>query len=119
MQIDELGSGTCRIVVPFRPEFVGDPQRPALHGGVMSTLADAAGGLAVFSTFGDFETRVSTVDLRIDYLRRGVLEDLTCDAEVIRVGNRVAVTSMSVTQQAGTRVVAEARAVYNIVRSGD
>src|SRR5258707_2650817 len=41
--------GRAVLVLPVRPEFVGDPRRPALHGGVLSTLIDTAGGVAVWA----------------------------------------------------------------------
>jgi len=116
MEVEALERGRCVLRVPFREEFVGDPFRPALHGGVMSSLADAAGGLAVFSTFHGPETGVSTVDLRIDYLRPGKLEDLICEARVVRVGNRVAVTTMVVHHGSPDYVAAEGRGVYNLFR---
>ncbi len=115
MKVERLEDGECTLRVPFRPELVGDPLRPALHGGVLSTTADAAGGLAVFSKAMSLETRVSTVDIRVDYLRPGRLTDLWCDARVIRLGNRVAVTTMVVRQE-GDHVAAECRGVYNVVR---
>ena len=79
-------------------------------------MVDAAGGLAVFSTQGSL-SGVSTVDLRVDYLRPGLLEDLVCEAKVIRAGNRVAVTSMRVVQGADlSYLTAEGRGVYNVLR---
>jgi uncharacterized protein (TIGR00369 family) len=116
MLVDDISVGRARLRIPFKPEWLGDPFRPALHGGLVSTLADTAGGVAVFSQF-DALQKVSTVDLRVDYLRHGLEEDLICDAKVLRLGNRVAVTSMVVFQQQGDRVVAEGRGVYNINRS--
>ena len=59
-----------RLEVPFRDCLVGDAVRPALHGGVLSALADAAGGAAVWVSLDDERARNSTIDLRIDYLRR-------------------------------------------------
>ena len=59
--------GRAVLVLPVRAEFVGDPRRPALHGGVLSALIDTAGGVAAWSALGAGES-VSTVDLRIDYL---------------------------------------------------
>ena len=115
MRVERAAAGRCALRVPFRPELVGDPARPALHGGVLSTLADTAGGLAVFSALGDpTRGRTSTVDLRVDYLRPARLDDLVCEAQVIRMGNHVAVTQMIIRQ--GDHVPAEARGVYNIVR---
>jgi uncharacterized protein (TIGR00369 family) len=118
IQVVSLEHGECLIKVPFRDEWVGDPNRPALHGGVLSTIADAAGGLAVFSVLTDPNAdRASTVDLRIDYLRRGLLEDVYCSAKLLRVGNRVAVTEMTCLQGENREyIAAECRAVYNIHR---
>jgi len=119
IQVVEVDNGKCLIKVPFHQDWIGDPNRPALHGGVLSTIADAAGGLAVFSVLSDPRAdRASTVDLRIDYLRRGLLEDVYCRAELLRVGNRVAVTQMVCLQgENQDYVTAECRAVYNIHRS--
>lgn len=119
MRVERLEAGQCRLVVPFRPELVGDPLRPALHGGVLSTAADAAGGLAVFSTAADLSTRVSTVDLRVDYLRPGRLEAVVCDARVVRVGNRVAVAHVVLHHGDVDAPIAEMRGVYNVVRPQD
>lgn len=114
MRIDRVDEQVAVLRIPFRDELVGDPVRPAMHGGVLSTLADTAGGLAVFARVAGEGGRASTVDLRIDYLRPAALEDLVCEARVLRLGNRVAVTRMTVVQ--GDRTVAEAHGVYNLVR---
>jgi len=116
MRVEEVEPGRCRVRIPFAEHLVGDPFRPALHGGVLSTLADAAGGLAVFSTIDMQKMRVATVDLRVDYLRPGLLEDLLCDARVVRVGNRVTVSQMTLHHGDPDYVAAEARGVYNLVR---
>lgn len=117
MTIDALEVGFCRLKIPYAPHLIGDADRPALHGGVISTIADTAGGLAAFTSIDASTHAVSTVDLRVDYLRRGMLEDLFCDATVRRTGNRVCVTSMVVHHgDADEYSCAEARGVYNIHR---
>ena len=68
IEIVELSKGEAVFSVPFRPELIGDPDRPALHGGVLSAVADTCGGCAVWSAVGA-DDRVSTIDLRIDYMR--------------------------------------------------
>jgi uncharacterized protein (TIGR00369 family) len=108
--------GTIHISVPFRPELVGDPMRPALHGGVISTLADVAGGMAVWQGFDDVRLRVATIDLRIDYLRPGRLETLDAKARIVRQGNRVAVVDIVVFHPTKPdEIVATGKGVYNIV----
>ena len=67
IELVDLGEGTAKMVIPFRKELVGDPFRPAIHGGVVSALADVAGGTALLTQIKAGE-RLSTIDLRIDYL---------------------------------------------------
>ena len=47
IDVTEVGVGLVRMRVPYRPELVGDPLKPALHGGVLAAVIDAAGGAAV------------------------------------------------------------------------
>jgi acyl-coenzyme A thioesterase PaaI-like protein len=60
---------------------------------------------------------VSTIDLRIDYLRPGGPKTLTCESTVSRMGNRVAsVDSKIFHPDAPTRLIATGKAVYNVKR---
>jgi uncharacterized protein (TIGR00369 family) len=114
VRAESAAEGRCALRLPVREDHVGDPRRPAIHGGVLSSLIDTAGGVAAWSALGDDET-VSTVDLFIDYLAPAGLEgDLRATAELIRKGNRMCHVRMSVTQ--GARLVAEGRGIYNIHR---
>jgi uncharacterized protein (TIGR00369 family) len=111
---ESVEKGRCVLALPVRAEFVGDPRRPALHGGVISALIDTAGGLAAWSALEEGET-VSTVDLTVDYLEPGRLGgELRAAAELLRKGNRVCHVRVRVTQE--DTVVAEGRGVYNIHR---
>src|SRR5262245_28860341 len=117
LELTALSDGFARMELPFRPEFIGDPFRPALHGGVISTICDTCGGAAAFSVIalGD---RVSTVDLRVDYLRPGRGERLVAEGRVVRAGNRVCVVNLTVFHpDSETEPVAEGRCVYNIRRA--
>jgi uncharacterized protein (TIGR00369 family) len=113
-----LDKNLLRLEVPFRPELVGDPIRPALHGGVLSALADACGGGAVWLGIEDVRARVSTIDLRIDYLRPAKLETLVAEARVVRLGNRVGVADVRLYNATSPDVtVATGKGVYNITVS--
>ncbi len=119
LRLEFLDRGIARVFLPFKPELVGDPMRPALHGGVVASALDTAGGAAVFSelALGD---RVSTVDIRVDYLRPARLEDLYAEATIKRVGNRMGVTAIRAYHASDPdRSVAEAMGVYNIRREHD
>lgn len=116
LQCTGLAAGYCRLEIEFRPELIGDPMRRALHGGVISTMIDAAGGAAVWSKV-ELMDAVSTVDLRVDYLRPGGEERTVAEANVVRVGNRVAVVDMRVFHpSAPDRTIATGKGVYNIRR---
>lgn len=111
---ESAGGGACVLTLAVREEFIGDPRRPALHGGVISSLIDTAGGLAAWTALSPGES-LSTVDLRVDYLEpAGLGADLRAAAELVRKGNRVCHVRIAVTQ--GEVLVAEGRGVYNIHR---
>lgn len=114
LKVVDISAGHCTLRVPYQPALVGDASRPAIHGGVISSLADTAGGLAVFSMAGSVEARVSTVDLRVDYYSPAPLEDLYAVAEVVRLGNRVGIARIAIHSGDPTRVLAEGKGVYNV-----
>jgi uncharacterized protein (TIGR00369 family) len=112
----DLREGFARLELPFRPELIGDPIRPALHGGVISTLIDTAGGAAAITMIGPRGT-VSTIDLRVDYLRPGEMKTLICEATVTRMGNRVASVDARVFHpDAPDHLIATGKGVYNVRR---
>jgi uncharacterized protein (TIGR00369 family) len=114
IQAESGGEGRAVLLLPVREEFVGDPRRPSLHGGVISSLIDTAGGAAAWSALAPGES-VSTVDLMVDYLEPGRLAGpLRAEAELIRKGNRVCHVRVRVTQD--QVLVAEGRGIYNIHR---
>jgi uncharacterized protein (TIGR00369 family) len=115
VKLAEARKGWARLEVPFRPELIGDPMRPALHGGVLSALADAAGGAAVWTDLEDERARVSTIDLRIDYLRPARLVTIVAEATVVRLGNRVGVADVKLfNSDEPDKIVATGKGVYNI-----
>lgn len=71
----DIGGGQCRLLLPYRPELLGDGRRQALHGGAISALIDTCGGFAVWS-MGSIQDRVATIDLRVDYLKPAGAFDL-------------------------------------------
>ena len=93
IDVTEVGVGLVRMRVPYRPELVGDPLKPALHGGVLAAVIDAAGGAAVW-TMGTLQDRISTIDMRVDYLIPARLETFYAEAKVVRRGRHVAVANI-------------------------
>jgi uncharacterized protein (TIGR00369 family) len=122
LEFELIERGRAVVRVPWRHEFIGDPMRPAVHGGVTSMLVDTAGGAACFAMLDNDRDRIGTVDLRVDYLRPGPAADLVCEAQIVRMGNRVGVTRSVV--YSGDLPgpgephdpIATAQGVYNVAR---
>lgn len=116
IKVVELREGHVRLRVPYRPELLGDTRRPALHGGVISSLVDVCGGFAVW-TCCRLEDRIATIDLGVDYLRPALDRDLYAEATVRLMGNRVGNAHVLLwSDGAPDKHVAVGRAVYNIRR---
>jgi uncharacterized protein (TIGR00369 family) len=119
MKIILLTSEEAIISLPWKEEFVGDPQRQAVHGGILSSLIDVCGGSACWMAITEPDTRLSTVDLRVDFSRKGPCEDLECRAEVVRMGSSVAVARMEVYAAADPekKIIATGQGVYNLAKN--
>ena len=116
IRVAEIDKGHVRMEIAFREELIGDPVRRAVHGGVISALADTAGGCAVWSALDEETARVSTIDIRIDYLRPGRPETLVAEANVVRAGRRVGVADIRLFHpSAPAESIATGKGVYNVV----
>ncbi|MBI3204411.1 MAG: PaaI family thioesterase [Myxococcales bacterium] len=86
----DFADGEATIVLPFADHLVGNPERGVLHGGAVTSLLDATCGAAVFMKLQSPEP-IATLDLRIDYLKRGEpRRDLRCKAHCYKVTRHVA-----------------------------
>lgn len=82
--------GLAVLKLPYAAHLAGDPETGVLHGGVVTSLLDAAGGLAAMLRMPQ-NMRVATLELRIDYLRAAVPgRDLFARAECYRYTRSIA-----------------------------
>ncbi len=107
LRITELLPERVTAHIPMRHELVGHFAHNRIHGGVISACLDAMGGLAVMAAIGARHmdeppmqrlmrfAKLGTIDLRVDYLRPGIGEHFELQAEVLRLGSRVASTRMA------------------------
>jgi uncharacterized protein (TIGR00369 family) len=117
IRVAGIEEGRVRLFIPFREDLIGDARRPAIHGGVISTLADVCAGFAVW-TRCRLDDRIATIDLRVDYLRPATARDLYAEATVRLLGNRVGNAQVVLWSDGSPQEhVAEGRGVYNIRRS--
>ncbi len=105
IQVDS-STESSKASIKMKPEFIGNSAHNILHGGVIASILDIAGGLvAIMNTSEELEnkdpnyihkrlTTMSTIDMRIDYLLPGRGQDFIATARVIRRGSKIAVTRM-------------------------
>jgi uncharacterized protein (TIGR00369 family) len=117
IKVVSIEDGQVELRIPFREDLIGDARRPALHGGVISTLADVCAGFAVW-TRCRLDDRIATIDLLVDYLHPASASDLHAAATVRLIGNRVGNAQVVLwSADAPERQVAQGRGVYNIRRA--
>lgn len=104
ISILEIGRDRALMGVEMRDELVGNFTRRSLHGGVIATLLDLVGGLAVLvaiferagpdSQAAEAFSNFGTINLHVDYLRPGIGRSFEAAATLLRPGNKVAVARM-------------------------
>jgi len=92
LEVVSADAGKAAMRIAYDARFIGDPDSGAVHGGLVTTMMDATGGLAVLSCV-PAGTPVATLDLRLDYLR-GAQPGLTLlgEAECYKLTPNVAFT---------------------------
>jgi uncharacterized protein (TIGR00369 family) len=101
-----------RIRVPYRPEWVGDPDTGVLAGGLVTTLLDHVGGLAVWVAMDAFKP-IATLDLRVDYMRAAQPgRDLLAQARCFRLTPTIAFVRGWAFEDDPSDPVAAAQAAY-------
>ena len=95
-----------RIRLDMKQALLGTPEQRRLHGGVIATILDIAGGIAVFAAVAEkfaHETneqvqyrmgKLGTLDLRVDSLRPGWDEYFIATGAVSRLGGSIGSVQM-------------------------
>lgn len=116
--------GRATLMLPYKPELIGNRKTGVLHGGVITTLIDNASGLSIYSLLDQAEA-IATLDLRIDYLRPATPGlPVYCMAECYRLGRQIAFTRATAYQEDNSQPVAYSVATFmrgasSAVISGD
>jgi uncharacterized protein (TIGR00369 family) len=105
VSLDETG---IAIRMPWRAEFVSDPDRGYAHGGVLASLIDLAADYAVAARLG---RGVPTIDMRVDYHRAAMPGPLIARAQVIKVGGTLATAEARVFDERD-ELIASGRALF-------
>jgi len=116
IRLERLEIAPVRIGFDMRPEFVGHYVYGRLHGGVISSVLDVVGGLAVMWAIAEYYkhedaatvmtrfAHLGTIDLRVDYLRQGIGKEFSAEATVVRLGKRIAACQMNLLNEESTLI---------------
>jgi uncharacterized protein (TIGR00369 family) len=108
VELVSLDATGIAIRMPWRAEFVSDPERGYAHGGVLASLIDLAADYAVAARLG---RGAPTVDMRVDYHRAAMPGPLIARAAVIKVGSTLATAEARVLDE-HDELVASGRALF-------
>lgn len=122
LKVDAVQPGDVRAHFAMRPELVGHYTYGRLHGGVISAVLDAMGGLALMVGIAARHphdnplqvmqrfVKMGTIDLRVDFLRQGLGQYFVATAEPTRLGSRIGSTQMRLVNDEGTLIATGAAA---------
>ncbi|HEY9578519.1 MAG TPA: PaaI family thioesterase [Rhizorhapis sp.] len=91
--LDEVREGRVVLRLPFAAALT--QQNGFLHGGVIATVADVAGGYASYSLFDD-ASDVLTVEFKLNLLAPALGPFVTAVGEVLRSGRTLTVCSLRI-----------------------
>jgi len=125
LKVTSVVPGAVRASFEMRHELIGHAGYGRLHGGVISAVLDAMGGLALMAAIGEAFPhdhtlqvmqrfmKMATIDLRVDFLRQGIGQHFTATAEPTRLGSRIGNTQMRLVSDQGV-LIATGAAVYAV-----
>ncbi|MCI5106742.1 MAG: PaaI family thioesterase [Pseudomonadales bacterium] len=102
------GESVCQI--DLKPHHLNNGGR--VHGGVLTSLADTAAGLAVRTVRPD-GSQTATTDLSIAFIRPPAGESLQAQARVIHAGSRLFRTEIAV--YSADKLVAKTSATFMLI----
>lgn len=125
LKLDHITSENATMSFTMKNELIGNFLHGILHGGVISSVLDMAGGIVVMaeaiSKHPEASTeelaavlgKCSTIDLQISYLRPGRGEHFTAKASLVKSGHKIAFTRMELFNNADL-LIATASGTYHL-----
>lgn len=116
LRVTAFSAERAEVRFDFQNQLIGNPVQQILHGGVIASVLDVVGGImAVSSALLKLEStdqallsaklgKMSTIDIRTDYLRPGRGREFIASAQVIRSGNKVCVCRMELHNDEGVHI---------------
>ncbi len=115
--VEEMRPGYSRLSLVVEPRHTNS--RGSVHGGVITSLMDAAMGIALRASHepGDPDLMgQTTIEMNVSFLKPAPLgERVVAEARLLNKGRNIAVGDVEVRQQSGD-LVAKGRLTYFILR---
>jgi uncharacterized protein (TIGR00369 family) len=110
----EVQGDALRFVMPFHEDVVGRPGY--LHGGAIAGLLEFAAFTALSRAIGDDVVK-KPITVTIDYMRGGTPAETFAEAQIERLGNRMANVEAYAWQVQRDKPIAAARINFLLDRS--
>lgn len=116
LEITKFDALQSEVRFAWQDKLIGNPVQKILQGGVTATALDLAGGVVAaasiieqldeltMETVQQSLSKLSTIDMRTDYLRPGRGEHFIATAKIIRGGSKVAVARMELHNEKGEHI---------------
>lgn len=123
LQFDSIEKDHILMHFDMRKELVGNFLHGILHGGVISSVLDMAGGAAAMIAhiqkhpahdllqLSEHLGKAGTINLHVDYLRPGKGHRFIAKAWILRSGNKITVTRMELMNEESV-LIASASGTY-------
>jgi len=113
-RVTKLEKGRVWGVQPWKERLVGDPDTGVIHGGVLTSFLDNLSGMAASSSL-EKARFVSTLDLRIDYMRPAEPHrEILGEAECYHITRNVCFTHAWAYHESRDKVIATAAGAFAI-----
>jgi acyl-coenzyme A thioesterase PaaI-like protein len=97
--------------LPPKPENLGNPILPAIHGGVIGGFMEVSAAIYLMMSQDSFRVP-KIVDFSLDYLRAGLDRETFAECHLTRQGKRVANVIVTAWQKSRQQPIATARAHF-------
>lgn len=114
----ELSADQITGRLDYRPELIGNPLIPALHGGVTAAFLETTAQVTLLNQLRKGQAP-RVIDMSIDYLRPGLAQNAYALAQIIRSGRRYASVDVRAWQQTPEKPFATARVHFGMTSHGE
>ena len=95
IELLEVTAGHATLVLPYRKELRNS--MGLIQGGILGTLADVAGGVALYSVLPDpVKVVIPTIEFKLNFLRPTRGEDVMARGKVAHQGRKIALCQVDV-----------------------